>query len=87
MERNESVSLQNLLKKLVFGFVVWHPVVDLYGIHDKDVADDGDDELRDPIGVTGGQKTCADRYEVFLITHTVYLVKLLKKKQNISDMG
>ena len=25
--------------------------MDLYGIHDKDVADDGDDELRDPVGV------------------------------------
>ena len=25
--------------------------MDLYGIHDKDVADDGDDELGDPVGV------------------------------------
>ena len=48
----EPISPQNLLKHLVLGFIVRHSVVDLDGIHHKDVADDGNDELRDPIGVT-----------------------------------
>ena len=52
----ESISLQNLLKKLVLRFIVRHFVVNLDGIHDKDVADDGNDELRDPIGVTERKK-------------------------------
>ena len=56
LEELISFSLQNLLKKLVLGFVVRHPVVDLDGIHDKDVADDGNDELRDPVGVTEREK-------------------------------
>ena len=33
--------------------------MDLDGIHDKDVADDGNDELRDPVGVTEKQKLTA----------------------------
>ena len=48
----KSFSQQDLLEKRVLGFVVRHPVVDLDGIHDEDVADDGDDELRDPERVT-----------------------------------
>ena len=46
------ISLQNPLKKLVLGFIVRHSVVNLDGVHDEDVADDGNDELRDPVGVT-----------------------------------
>ena len=48
----KSISQQDLLEKRVLGFVVRHPVVDLSGIHDEDVADDGDNELRDPVAVT-----------------------------------
>lgn len=55
-EKCINISHQNLLENLVLGFVVWHSVVDLNGVHDKDVADDGNDELRDPIGVTGEQE-------------------------------
>ena len=46
------ISLQNPLKKLVLGFIVRHSVVNLDGVHDEDVADDGNDELRDPERVT-----------------------------------
>ena len=52
----EPISPQNLLKHLVLGFIVRHSVVNLDGIHDKDVADDGNDELRDPVGVTEREK-------------------------------
>ena len=47
-----SISPQNLIKDLLLGFIVRHSVVNLDGIHDKDVADDGNDELRNPVGVT-----------------------------------
>ena len=50
------ISLQNPLKKLVLGFIVRHSVVNLDGVHDEDVADDGNDELRDPVGVTEREK-------------------------------
>ena len=53
----DSISLENPLKKLVLGFIVRHSVVDLDGIHHKDVADDRDDELRHPVGVTEREKT------------------------------
>ena len=41
---------------LVLGFGRRHPVVDLDGVHDKDVADDGNDELGDPVTVTEKKK-------------------------------
>ena len=48
----KSILQQDFLEKRVLGFVVRHPVVDLDWIHDEDVADDGNDELRDPERVT-----------------------------------
>ena len=51
-----SISPHNLIKDLLLGFIVRHSVVNLDGIHDKDVADDGNDELRDPVGVTEREK-------------------------------
>ena len=56
----ESISLQNLLKNLVLGFIVRHSVVNLDWIHDEDVSDDGNDELGHPIGVAEEEKTLAN---------------------------
>ena len=53
----KSISQEDFLEMLVLGFGRRHSIVNLDGIHDKYVADDGNDELRDPVTVTE-KKNC-----------------------------
>ena len=74
----ESISLQNLLKNLVLGFIVRHSVVNLDWIHDEDVSDDGNDELGHPIGVAEEEKSTGYLLDcIFTEPYTVYFVKML----------
>ena len=53
--QSSTISPHYLPEENGLGLVVRESVVNLDGVHDKDVADDSDDELRVPVGVARNQ--------------------------------
>ena len=65
---------------LVLGFGRRHSIVNLDGIHDKYVADDGNDELRDPVTVTEKKKL-----PVIVRVHTLYVYVICNVREIFHD--